>query len=89
MLIKMVGRQNILTMFGRKRNNRGMIWASILGLGVSAAAYGFSRNGNKKWKNPVQNSVQNFMNGTHAQNVTPHLTEFSEEFESYKKELLK
>lgn len=88
MLIKMVGRQNILPMFGRKRNNRGMIWASILGLGVSAAAYGFTRNGNKKWKNPVQNSFQNFMNGTRTQNDPPHLAEFSKELEPYK-ELLK
>ena len=30
-------RQNRFKMFGRKRNNKGMMWASLLGLGVSVA----------------------------------------------------
>lgn len=85
----MVGKQNILNMLGRKRNNRGMIWASILGLGVSAVAYGFKRNGNRKWKNPIPASVQNFVNNTRTHNASQvHLTEFSKELEPYK-ELLK
>lgn len=75
-LFKIAGRQNILGMFGRRRNNRGMIWATLLGLGVSAAAYGFRRNGNRSWLNPVQN----VMNNRQTQNITRMaLAEFSKE----------
>ena len=81
MLFKVAERQNILNMFGRRRNNRGMIWASVLGLGVSAAAYVFRRNGNSKRLNPNQS----FMNSFRTQNTTQMpLTEFSKELASYK-----
>lgn len=73
---KTAGRQNILGMFGRRRNNRGMIWATLLGLGVSAAAYSFRKNGNLRWLNPVQN----VMNNRQTQNITRMaLAEFSKE----------
>lgn len=52
-------RQNIFNMFGRK-NNSGMIWASILGLGASAAAYGLGRNRNKNQLSSIQNMMKNF-----------------------------
>lgn len=75
-LFKIAGRQNILGMFGRRRNNRGMIWATLLGLGVSAAAYSFRKNGNPRWLNPVQN----VMNNRQTQNITRMaLAEFSKE----------
>lgn len=75
-LFKIAGNRNILNMFGRRRNNRGMIWATLLGLGVSAAAYGFRRNGDRKWLNPVQN----VMNNRQTQNITRMaLAEFSKE----------
>lgn len=48
----------MLNVFGRKRNNRGIMWASLLGLGVGAAAFGFRRNGNRD----SQNLVRNFLN---------------------------
>jgi hypothetical protein len=67
-------------MFGRRRNNRGMVWASILGLGISAATYGLSRNRNKNMLSPVQNIMKNFQYRNIAQ--TPNmanLTEFSKE----------
>jgi len=55
-------KQNIFTMFGRKRNNRGMLWTSLFGLGVSAAAYGLRRNQNRNMLRPVQNVMNNIRN---------------------------
>ncbi|KAB2330137.1 hypothetical protein F7731_20330 [Cytobacillus depressus] len=47
--------------FGRRRSNRGMIWATLLGLGVSAAAIGLNRNRNNKMMNSLQNVMNNNM----------------------------
>lgn len=71
---------NILNMFGKRRNNRGMIWASLLGLGVSAAAYGLRKNRNMN----IQQPIQNIMNRVRSSTAGPMpnmaaLTEFSEE----------
>jgi Na+(H+)/acetate symporter ActP len=73
-------RQNILNMFGRRRNNRGMMWASLLGLGVSAAAYGLGRNQNRNMMAPFQNLISNFRTRNSGQmpNMAA-LTEFSKE----------
>ncbi|HWO96008.1 MAG TPA: hypothetical protein VNM45_06695 [Bacillus sp. (in: firmicutes)] len=38
--------RQLLNMFGRRRNNRGMMWTSLLGIMASAAAYGIGRNQN-------------------------------------------
>lgn len=73
-------RQNILKMFGRKRNNRGMMWASLLGLGVSAAAYGLGRNRNRNILRPVQNVMNNIRIRTASQMPkAAAITEFSKE----------
>jgi hypothetical protein len=74
------GRQNFLKMFGMKRNNRGMMWVSLLGLGVSAAAFGLGRNRNSNMLRPVQNVINNIR--TRSNNQMPNaatLTEFSKE----------
>lgn len=73
-------RQNILNIFGRRRNNQGMLWVSILGLGISAAAYGLRKNNAKNMLNSAQNLINNFR----FRNITPmprmaNLTEFSKE----------
>ena len=52
-------KQNTFKMFGRKRNNRGMLWTSLFGLGVSAAAYGLRRKQNRNTLRPVQNVMNN------------------------------
>jgi hypothetical protein len=76
-----IGRgQNMLKMFGRRRNNRGMMWASLLGLGVSAAAYGLGRNRNSNMLRPVQNVMNSI--GTRTAGLMPNAaakTEFSKE----------
>jgi hypothetical protein len=65
-------------MFGRKRNNRGMMWTSLLGLGVSAAAYGFGRNRNSRFLRPLQNVMNSILNRTSSR-VPNAMTEFSKE----------
>ncbi|MDQ0243382.1 hypothetical protein J2S09_000918 [Bacillus fengqiuensis] len=52
--------RQLLNMFGRRRNNRGVMWASLLGIGASAAAYGLGRNrGNNGMGSAIQNAVKN------------------------------
>lgn len=78
-LFRLARKQNIMELFGRRRNNRGFLWASLIGLGVSAAAIGLKRNGSMRMPNPVQN----FMNNTKKPDVTRltqlALAEFSKE----------
>lgn len=67
-------------MFRKKRNNRGILWTTVLSLAVSAAAFGIKRNRNRT----IQNSVQNLMSNFKVPNMgqTPKmadLTEFSKE----------
>ena len=78
-------------MFGRRRNNRGIIWASLLGLGVSAAAYGLRRNGNRNGNRsaPIQNFMSNFrmqIDGRIPKMATS-LTEFSKDLTPNKNQL--
>ncbi|WP_338786474.1 hypothetical protein [Metabacillus sp. FJAT-53654] len=73
-------RQNILKMFGSKRNNRGMMLASLIGLGVSAAAYGIRSNRNRNMLRPVQNVMNNYQTRTAGQMPNAAgITEFSKE----------
>jgi hypothetical protein len=69
-----------LNIFRRRRNNRGMMWGSILGLGVSAAVYGFSRNRNKKRFQPLENLMNNSRMGPFQMPKMAGLTEFAKEF---------
>jgi hypothetical protein len=73
-------KQNIFKIFGRKRNNRGMVWASLLGLGVSTAAYGLKRNQNRNMLRPVQNVMNNIrMRTTSNRPNVAAVTEFAKE----------
>ncbi|MED1467734.1 MULTISPECIES: hypothetical protein [Bacillus] len=81
----------IFNMFKRKRKSRGAMWASLFGLGLSAAVYGVTRGKRKISALPLQNMQNNMQ--TNMQNMvktfTPKtnigmmdnaaLTEFSEE----------
>lgn len=77
-----IGRkQNILRMFGRRRNNRWMMWTSMLGLGVSAVSYGVRRNRNRNMMNPIQNLMNNFRFRNAGQtSKMANLTKFAKEF---------
>lgn len=78
-LFNMSGRQNVLKMFGRRKNNRGMIWASLLGLGVSAAVYGLRKTQIRNVPNPLQNLMGNLRFDNLQMPKTANLMEFSEE----------
>lgn len=49
----------LFSKFGRKKRN-GVLWASLLGLGLSAAAYGFKRKGNRKIDTSLANVLDTF-----------------------------
>lgn len=74
-------RQSLFNMMGKRRNNRGMVWASLLGLGVSAVTYGWRRNRNGNMLAPVQNLMNNFrsQNAGQMSKMATSLTEFSKE----------
>jgi hypothetical protein len=79
---RMTGRmQPFLNMFGRRRrrNNRGMLWGSLLSLGLSAAAYGLTRNRNRNMARPLQNLMNNTRMGNFQKPNMAGLTEFAEE----------
>ncbi|WP_263297692.1 hypothetical protein [Neobacillus bataviensis] len=71
-----------LNIFRRRRNNRGMMWGSLLGLGVSAAVFGLSRNRiiNKKMMGPLQNLMNKSPIGTNQRPNFVGLTDFAKEF---------
>lgn len=75
--------KNLLKMVGRRRrnNNRGMMWASLLGIGASAAAYGLGRNrNNTNMMRPVQNVMNNLRSRNTGQMPNmANMTEFAKE----------
>jgi hypothetical protein len=74
-LIKMLP---FVTMFVKKRRGRGTMWASLLGLGVSAAIIGMAKGRRRDFTPPFQNAIENFAPKIGTMN-TAALTEFSEE----------
>jgi hypothetical protein len=58
-----------------------MIWGSLLGLGISAAAFEIGRNRNKNIVGPFQNLMNNFRmeKGGQKPNLAG-LTEFAKEY---------
>lgn len=72
-------RQPFYNVFGRRRNNRGMMWGSLLGLGVSAAAYGIRRSRNRNLMQPIQNLMNKTGMGNVQKPNMAGLTEFAKE----------
>jgi hypothetical protein len=67
-------------LFIKRRKRRGTMWASILGLGLSAVVFGITRGKRKDIALPFQNLVQSFTPKTNLNNMNNlALTEFSEE----------
>ncbi|WP_141433611.1 hypothetical protein [Bacillus sp. 03113] len=81
-------RPSILQLFGRRRRNRGMFWWSLLGIGVSAAAYRMRRTQSRA---QIMNAVQSMLRNKNTKTKpfrTPHeaaITEFSNEISPNKK----
>lgn len=46
-LFKSARKQPFIRMFTRKRNNNGAMWASLIGLGISAVMFGLNKGQNK------------------------------------------
>ncbi|EKN65309.1 hypothetical protein BABA_20976 [Neobacillus bataviensis LMG 21833] len=78
--MKSIRRQPFFKMFAPKRKSRGAMWASLLGIGVSAAVIGVTRGKRKDFALPLQNVVKNFSPKTNLNLMNnASLTEFSEE----------
>lgn len=78
-LFKIGRRQPFFNIFGRRRNNRSMMWGSLIGLGVSVAAYGFRRNRNRNLIPPLQKLMNNTRMGNVQMPNMAGLTEFAKE----------
>ncbi|WP_312471501.1 hypothetical protein [Neobacillus sp.] len=74
-------KQSFFKVLKPKRKSNGAMWASLLGLGISAATvFGVTRGKRKDFTLPFQNVVKNFspkMNFNRMDDTA--LTEFSEE----------
>lgn len=67
-------------MFGKKRKSRGAMWASLLGVGISAAFFGLTRGKRNNIAVPFQDVVQSFTPKTNLNGMSnTALAEFSEE----------
>jgi hypothetical protein len=67
-------------MFGKKRKSRGALWASLLGVGLSAAVFGLTRGKRNNIAVPFQDVVQSFTPKTNLNGMSnTALAEFSEE----------
>ena len=78
--MKKVKVQPFFKMFARKRKGRGAIWASLLGIGLSAAVFGVTKGKRKDLALPFQNMVKTFAPKTNLNLMdNAAITEFSEE----------
>jgi hypothetical protein len=73
-------KQPFFKMFAPKRKSRGTMWASLIGLGLSAAVFGVTRGKRRDLTVPFQNVMKNFSSKTNL-NLRDNaaITEFSEE----------
>ncbi|XJZ28936.1 hypothetical protein ACF5W4_09180 [Bacillota bacterium Lsc_1132] len=72
-------RQPLFNIFGKRRNNSGMVWGSLIGLGLSAAAFGLTRNRNRISFRPFQGLMNNPQMGMVKNQNMAGLTEFAKE----------
>ena len=78
--MRKINKMPFLNLFMPKRKSRGTMWASLLGLGISAAVFGMKRGKRSDITRPIQNAVRNFTPKTNINLMdNAALTEFSEE----------
>ncbi|PFO04746.1 hypothetical protein COJ85_10800 [Bacillus sp. AFS076308] len=81
--MKKMTRQPFFKLFTPKPKSRMPLWASLVGLSLSAALFGITRGKRSDFALPFQNAVKNFSEKTKlpSLNVMDNtaLTEFSEE----------
>jgi len=74
-----MGKKQGFNMFGKRRNNRAIVWTSLIGLGASAVAYGMKKNQNMNLSKTVQNAMNSIQSANVGRNIAPVLAEFSKE----------
>jgi hypothetical protein len=78
--MKKINGQSFFKMFARKRKSSGAMWASLLGIGISAVVFGVTKGKRKEHALPFQNAVKNFAPKANLNLMdNAAITEFSEE----------
>jgi len=83
--MKKITKQPFFKLFTPKQKSRMPFWASLLGLGLSAAVFGITRGKRRDFALPFQNVMKNFSEKTNFPSLNVNvndnaaLTEFSEE----------
>jgi hypothetical protein len=81
--MKKITRQPLFKLFTPKPKSRMPLWASLVGLGLSAAVFGITKGKRRNFALPFQNVMKNFSEKTNlpSLNVMDNaaLSEFSEE----------
>jgi hypothetical protein len=79
-LLKSAKKQPYLNMFKKKRNNNGVMWASLISIGISALMMMLGKGKREKFTSSFQNLTKNITEKSSNQvmNNMP-LTEFAEE----------
>ena len=77
-LLKMMGKTRRNQMFGKRQNNKSLMW-TLLGIGAGAAAYKMKRNRNVHLSRTVQNVMDTMQNGNLTRNMSSAMAEFSQE----------
>ncbi|MBE4907607.1 hypothetical protein IMZ08_05955 [Bacillus luteolus] len=79
-LLNLMKNQDFLSMFGRKKDSKGWLWGSIIGMGIGAALVSLGKNRN------MMDSIKNMTNNVNSgqKGSIPNfnlatLTEFSKE----------
>ncbi|RBW68327.1 hypothetical protein [Bacillus taeanensis] len=62
--------QQVFQLFGNRRNNRGGMMLSLLGVGI--AAYSMTRGRNREMMRAVIQPIQNRFNNRQMQNMMPN-----------------
>jgi hypothetical protein len=75
-----MGKKQRSSIFGKRRKNRTMMWTSLIGLGVSAAAYGLKKNRkNVDLSRSIQTAMNSIKNANVGRNMASAFNEFSTE----------
>lgn len=79
-LLNSVTKQPYMNMFRKKRSNKGVMWASLISLGVSTLVMMLSKGKRKNVTSPFQNFTKNIAPKSNISMMNDAaLTEFSEE----------
>jgi hypothetical protein len=81
--MRKITKQTFFKLFTPKQKSRMPLWASLIGLGLSAAVFGLTKGKRREFALPFQNVMKNFSEKTNLPNLNvmdnAALTEFSEE----------